>query len=241
MTITFGGAFSSDAIWMLAQAQLAAVDRAADPADARWGLWEEPAEDVLLSVQDFLATPLLAKLGDVPDTQVVVLGTFGSKPGGATGLTGVAQGGAEEDLTHGTADEIRAWRAANPGARFVVTVRVTAGEDMNWPGYLVEILVHELAAHAEPFADFLLAEDFIPGSGSLDTEKEQHRHLHAGNPRYRLLGACYLEQFPQEGNGPEFCSRMLMDTRARPTLPPGLWLTAARLTGRPGAGQEETA
>ncbi|MET9696361.1 hypothetical protein ABZY31_05480 [Streptomyces sp. NPDC006529] len=237
MTISFGGTFLSDAIWMLAHAQLTAVDRAAVPEDARWKLWEEPDGDTLVSVQDGLATPLLMKLGNVPDTQVVVYGSFGSKPGGGTCLSGFTASGTEEDLTHATADEVRAWRETHPTGRFAIKVKVTADAELDWPGCLVEILVHELAAHAEPFADFLLAEDFVRGSGDLESEAEQHRRLHTGNPRYRLLGACYLEQFPEEGNGPEFCARMLMDTQAEPTLPPGLWLTAARLTARP----EETA
>lgn len=235
MAIFFRGNFETDPIWMLARHQLEVADRAAKPEDVRWGLWEEPSQNSMAAVpQDELVVPLLEKLGDIPRADVVVLGTYESRPGGATGLLGKPESGPQQNMSHCTEEEVRAWLAGNPTGRLLISVKVAAGRDTNWPGYLVEILVHELAAHAEPFADFLRMENSLPGIGSLGTEADQHQRLHTGNPRYRLLGACYLEQFPEEGNGPEFCNRALLDTEAKATLPPGV----ARIPARYRRGQD---
>ncbi|MEU6309997.1 hypothetical protein [Streptomyces sp. NPDC047014] len=223
MGVRFTGDFETDAAWGRARRQLQAVDRAAEPSDARWHLWQGIDWDRLEPLpQDELVRPLLAKLADIPRTDVVVTGTRFGRPGGATGLLGTAGPGARpEDMSRWTGDEIRAWAARHPGRRFTLTVTVTlpVGRGPVRPGSVVEILVHELAAHAEPYADFLRAEDSVPGLGVLTSAAEQHRRLHTGTPRYQLLGACYLERFPGQDDGPAFCERALGDTAAEPSLP----------------------
>ncbi|MGW4509442.1 hypothetical protein ACWENO_32860 [Streptomyces sp. NPDC004436] len=214
MAVRFTGNFATDGVWDRARRQLRAVDRAANESDARWHLWQQPDWARLEPLpQDELISPLLEKLAAVPRTDVVVTGTHTGPAGGATALLGTAEPGAgPEDMTQWPADDVRAWSARHPARRFTLAVTVSLGKDLSRPGRIVEILVHELAAHAEPLADFLRVEDEVPGLGVLTTEAERHRRLHTGTPRYQLLGACYLEQFPQEGNGPEFSDRAVTGT-----------------------------
>ncbi|MEV7728971.1 hypothetical protein AB0P15_30170 [Streptomyces sp. NPDC087917] len=232
MTISFVGNFLTDDIWKRAHIQFLAADRAAEPKDAAWGLWDEDPQ-AIASVQDPLDQPLAAKLAGHRGVAVIVLGSYAPKPVGGTALLGLTESGEPEPLTFATAGDVRAWRERNPGGRFAVKVGVQAHRDMRHPGFLVEILTHELAAHVEPFVDFLNAEDILPGIATLASEEEQHAELHTGNARYRLIGASYLERFPEEGSGPEFCVRMQMDTVANATLPPGIGLVPARHRGDP--------
>lgn len=228
MGLRTAGAFETDPVWRTAYQQLVSVDRVANERDAGWGLWhvlpDGDEEGLLWSVQQELTERLLDKLGRVPRTDVIVHGMRRSRPVGSTKLFGVLPQPATEmvDLTDWTADQLREWIEAHLGAQFRILVEVNTSAATELPGYIVEILLHELAAHAEPFADFLVAEDLMPGLGSLTTEAEQHRELFTGNPRYRLMGAEYVTRYPEDPHGPCFRKRMLMDDVANATLPSGL-------------------
>ena len=213
MTVEFKGTFTDNAVYQAAQAQFSAVDQPAAPADGQWGLW--PAST--------LGVALLTKLANVPSTKVVINGQVKNMPVGSTQLFGVAaESTAREDLTLLTATELRAWAAKNQGARSLVLVQVQTSRSTGFAGTIVEILNHELSAHAEPYADFFVAEAAHPGSGVLSTEDQQHQGLHAGNPRYRLIGARYVTGYRADDQAPRFRVRMQQDTRANATLPPGV-------------------
>lgn len=209
MALQFTHLFATDPVFQAAQAQFALCDRPAAAADAAWGLWPAPP---------VLAGTIRAKLANVPGTDVVVSGKKGRMPVGSTQLLG--PGG--QNLTGLTAAALRAWQGANPGAPLVILVELTTTTTTTAAGVIVEILNHELAAHAEPFADFLIAEAANPGTGLLDTAAQQHTALNLGNPRYRLIGAEYVTTHQAADQAPRYRIRMAQDTVANATLPPGV-------------------
>ncbi|MFC1431541.1 hypothetical protein ACEZDB_12895 [Streptacidiphilus sp. N1-3] len=142
---------------------------------------------------------------------------------GSTELIAIPHGTTDQHiLTQETAAGVRHWLGANPGAAVGIKVEVVATPSTLFAGTIVEILTHELAAHAEPFADFLIAEAAQAGTGVLDTEDQQHLALHQGNPRYRLIGAEYVTRYVAADQAPRFRVRMQQDTKANATLPPGV-------------------
>ncbi|MFE3068503.1 hypothetical protein [Streptomyces sp. NPDC059247] len=186
-------------------------DRPAEAADAGWGLWPPPAGP---------AEALLPKLARVPRTDVVVMGTLDRLPQGSTRLYKGKPGPTNpDDLTDRSAAELSTWLADHPGEGLTLYVTVSVTVNTLREGAVVEIINHELAAHAEPFADFLVAESNAPGTGVLGTAVEQHELLFTGNPRYRLIGARYVTGYD---DAESYRNRMLMDTYARATLPPGV-------------------
>lgn len=213
MAIRFVGLFASDPVFQAAQAQLTLCDRLPAAGDAAWGLWPAPA---------ILGATMLGKLGAVPGADVVVHGSQKRMPVGGTELIGVPVGGQPHSLTSETAGSLRAWLAANPGAALRILVTMTTGASTTFAGTIVEILNHELSAHAEPYADFLIAEAAAPGTGVLGTVDQQHQALAAGDPRYRLIGAEYVTTHPAADQAPRYRVRMLQDTVANATLPPGV-------------------
>ncbi|RAJ46829.1 hypothetical protein K353_00030 [Kitasatospora sp. SolWspMP-SS2h] len=214
MALQFVGLFANDPAYQAAQAQLTLCDRPAAAADAAWGLWPAPA---------VLGATLLGKLANVPGANVVVRGARARMPVGDTQLIGVPAGGQQQhNLTAETAGSLRTWLAANPGAALTIVVNVTTGSSTTFAGTIVEILNHELSAHAEPYADFLIAEAAAAGTGVLDTADQQHQALAAGNPRYRLIGAEYVTTHPAADQAPRYRTRMAQDTVANATLPPGV-------------------
>ena len=213
MTVEFKGLFADNTVYQAAQAEFTAVDRPAAQVDAGWGLWPAPR----------LGTALLTKLANVPSTNVVINGKKKNMPVGSTQLFGVAaESTAREDLTLLTTAELQAWAAKNQGARYVILVEACTSTSTGYAGTLVEILNHELSAHAEPYAHFFIAEAARPGSGVLDTEDEQHKRLNTGNPRYRLIGARYVTTYLADDQAPRSRVRMMQDTRANATLPRGV-------------------
>ncbi|WP_441249501.1 hypothetical protein [Kitasatospora sp. McL0602] len=213
MALQFIGLFANDPIFQAAQAELALCDRPAAAADAVWGLWPAPA---------ILGATMLGKLANIPGANVVVRGAQGRMPVGETELIGVPAGGQQQDLTAETAGSLRVWLAAHPGAALTVVVKLTTSASTRFAGTIVEILNHELAAHAEPYADFLIAEAAAPGTGVLGTAAQQHLALAAGNPRYRLIGAEYVTTHLGADQAPRYRARMAQDTVANATLPPGV-------------------
>ncbi|MCM2389934.1 hypothetical protein [Streptomyces albipurpureus] len=198
-------------VFQSAEARLRECDRPAEAADAGWGLWPAPLG---------LTEALLPKLAHVPRTDVVVTGVLGRLPDGSTRLyRGKPDPANPDDLTDCTAAELSTWLAGHRDAALTLQVKVTATVNALHEGTIVEILNHELAAHVEPFADFLGAETDAPGTGVLGTAVEQHEMLHAGNPRYRLIGARYVTRY---ADAQSYRNRMQMDTDARATLPPGV-------------------
>lgn len=213
MAIRFVGLFANDPVYQAAQAQLTLCDRLAGAADAAWGLWPAPA---------ILGATMLGKLANVPGANVIVHGAQKRMPVGETQLIGVPAGGQQHDLTSETAGSLRAWLAANPGAALSIVVKVTTGASTTFAGAIVEILNHELSAHAEPYADFLIAEAAAPGTGVLGTADQQHQALAAGDPRYRLIGAEYVTTHLAADQAPRYRTRMAQDTVANATLPLGV-------------------
>ncbi|MEU1351515.1 hypothetical protein ACFYPA_13210 [Streptomyces sp. NPDC005775] len=213
MAIRFVGLFANDPVYQAAQAQLTLCDRLPAAADAAWGLWPAPAT---------LGTTLLGKLGAVPGANVIVHGSQKRLPVGATQLIGVPAGGEQHDLTEETAASLRAWLAANPGAALSIVVKLTTSPRTTFAGTIVEILNHELSAHAEPYADFLIAEAAAPGTGVVGTADQQHQALATGDPRYRLIGAVYVTTHLAADQAPCYRTRMAQDTVANATLPPGV-------------------
>ncbi|MFJ9434282.1 hypothetical protein ACIRQY_32125 [Streptomyces sp. NPDC101490] len=186
-------------------------DRPAEAADAGWGLWPAPLGPT---------EALLPKLARVPRTDVVVMGALDRLPGGSTRLYKGKPGPTNpDDLTDHSAGELSAWLADHPDEALTLYVTVSITPTALQEGTVVEILNHELAAHGEPFADFLIAESHAPGTGVLGTAVEQHGLLHTGNPRYRLIGARYVTRY---ADAQSYRNRMRMDTYARATLPPGV-------------------
>jgi hypothetical protein len=228
MSLVVAGLFTTDPVWQAAYQQVQAIDRVAGPADRAWGLWEpvDPELEALgmpNRIQHLLDKRLLVKLDQVPGAHVLITSAAGRGGTGSTELFGkVPQAQEPVDLTGFTADELRHWRKAHSQAKLSIVVKVSAGISAITAGFLVEVLVHELAAHAEPFADFLIEEEAMEGFGTLDPVDVQHAKLHSGNPRYRLLGAGYVTTYQGADQGPAFRKRMLLDTIANATLPPGV-------------------
>lgn len=214
MAIRFVGLFASDPVYQAAQAQLTLCDRLPAAGDAAWGLWPAPA---------ILGATLLGKLGAVPGADVIVHGAQKRMPVGETQLIGVPAGEQQQhDLTGETAGSLRAWLAAHPGAALSIVVKLTTSPRTSFAGTIVEILNHELSAHAEPYADFLIAEAAAPGTGVVGTAAQQHQALAAGDPRYRLIGAVYVTTHLAADQAPCYRTRMAQDTVANATLPPGV-------------------
>ncbi|MEU5398249.1 hypothetical protein ABZ348_02970 [Streptomyces sp. NPDC005963] len=198
-------------VFQEAEARFRECDGPAGEADAGWGLWPEPLGP---------AEALLPKLARVPHTDVIVTGVPDRLPEGATRLYRGRPGPANpDDLTDLTAAGLSTWLTGHPAAALTLYVTVSVTEQTLHPGAIVEILNHELAAHAEPFADFLVAEASAPGTGVLGTAVEQHTALRTGNPRYRLIGARYVTRYD---DAHAYRTRMELDRNARATLPPGV-------------------
>jgi hypothetical protein len=213
MPLNFTGLFVTDAAYQQAQAEFLGIDTPSVLADAAWGLHPIPR----------LTVGMTAKLANVPQTTVNVRGVAGRMPTGSTSLFGTpAIGGNPVDLTMVTAVAAAGWVAANPGAAYVIAVDITTGNSTRFAGTIVEILNHELSAHAEPFADFLIAELAAPGTGVWETVDVQHARLGTGDTRYRLIGARYVTGFHGADQEPRYRVRMSQDNIANATLPPGV-------------------
>lgn len=197
--------------------QFQAIDRPLDAQDpATWGL---------AAHQTRLSVGLLAKLGRTPGATVQVLGLKGRMPTGGTTLTGyvgpLAAPTALVNLTSLAEADVRKWLKDKRGAAFLIKVEVFTSTSTGYAGTVMEILNHELSAHAEPFSDFISAVTADSAAGLWESEDDQHKRLKSGDARYQLIAARYLTDYPKEGQADRFKIRRTQDFRAYPALPPG--------------------
>jgi hypothetical protein len=211
MPLTFTGLFDTDDAYEKARQQFTAVDRPVEEIDRQWDLYPNQS----------LEAALLTKLANVPQTTVNVIGATKGKPTGSTSLYAKPANSEEQtDLTMVSAENARQWITGNADARYLIRVEIYTGKSTRFPGTIVEILNHELSAHAEPFADYLTAELAIANSGVWESVEVQHDRLGQGDPRYMLIGARYMTTYLEADQAPRYQVRRQQDTIAKSILPP---------------------
>lgn len=141
---------------------------------------------------------MIDKIGSIPNVTLLLKGTSGRMPSGYTKLwlTNPAGDGKPVNLTADSREkfdeEVNQVKGQGKEPEFCIEVAVMTSSRAKSPGRVVQILNHELSAHAEPFADFLIAYAKSTEGGSWETEDEQHERLTKGIPRYELLRNRYL-------------------------------------------------